>query len=337
MPSLRASAGVLLSVLVATRALGAQTRTLVQDSTVNNLVAAPGAPVTPPGRLGAVERVGTGRTHVVLIPGAGFGGAVYRPFADSMAAAFDVTVHLITLPGFGGTAPWALPATPYRDATWMRASEAAIVRYLDSLRIATASVIGHWIVGSQIALRLGLDHPQRVDRVVLLAGVAESYYKVGPDTRPWTLEQRASFADAMGTRWFRTVTYATWHDNNFMPYDYAVQPLRGMLLWRRASEPAVSTWVRYLLEFYATDVTIELPRLRVPVVRVEPALDDPGVFVDGQNTYLRDLLHESWSIADSLAPSIRRVVVSGARTFVMYDQPAEVMRILAGAGLPARR
>lgn len=315
----------------------AQDRTMVQDSTLDNLRVPSTAPVTQSDRLGAVHRVGHGPNHVVLIPGAGFGGEVFRPFADSLAAVLDATVHLITLAGFGGTPPWPLPSqgTPYAAGSWFGFATSGILRYLDSANVSTAAVVGHWIVGSQIALRLAIEHPTRFPRVALIAGVAESHF-AGPDPmKDWPIAKRHAFAEAMGSRWFRTVTERTWHDNNFMPYDYAVNPLRGTLLWRRAAEPALPTWIRYLLEFYAMDVTQDLGRLTVPLTLIQPGLDDDAYFVDSaRSDYMRDNLHRSWDGVDSLVKSFRRVVIPGARAFPTHDKPAETLKALREALAP---
>lgn len=323
-----------LALVVAAAELPAQARTLAQDSTRNNLAHPPGTPVTPPDELGPVARIGTGNRHVVFIAGAGFGGEVYRPFADSLAASLGATVHLVTLPGFGDVPPWPMPAagTPWQQATWLGNANRALVRYLATLGGARVAVVAHWIVASQVALQLAIEHPGRVSSVALLAGVAESHYPAPGGMQQMTLVERAAYAEAMGTRWFRTVTPQTWHDNNFMPYDYAVNPLVGTLLWRRAAEPSLATWIRYLLEFYATDITHDLGRLRVPVTVVQPGLDDPAYFVDpSRGDNMRTNLVDSWRGTEALSPSLRLVTVPGTRLFLTHDKPSETLQALRAA------
>jgi hypothetical protein len=36
----------------------------------------------------------------------------------------------------------------------------------------------------------------------------------------------------------------TWDDNNFLPGDYAVNPILGLRLWREAASPQVHVWIR---------------------------------------------------------------------------------------------
>jgi pimeloyl-ACP methyl ester carboxylesterase len=333
-PYMRSLALLALVLVPGAAELRAQTRTLTQDSSRNNLVQPPGLATTPPGELEPVLRVGSGGRPLVFLAGAGFGGDVYRPFADSLAAALDATVHLVTLPGFGEVPPWPVPAagTPWQAGTWMGYAGQAVARYLDAHGIARAAVVAHWIVASQVALRLAIEQPERVSAVALLSGVAESHYPPPGGMQQMTLAQRHSYAEAMGSRWFRTVTPQTWHDNNFMPYDYAVNPLTGTLLWRRAAEPALSTWIRYLLEFYAMDITHDLPRLRVPLTVVQPGLDDPAYFVDpSRGDYMRSNLIDSWRGTEALAPAVKFVTIAGARLFVTHDRPTETLRALRNA------
>jgi pimeloyl-ACP methyl ester carboxylesterase len=137
----------------------------------------------------------------------------------------------------------------------------------------------------------------------------------------WSAAQRAAFADGMGRGWFRTVTRETWDDNNFMSYDYAVNPRRGLFLWREAQTPTLSVWIRYLLEFYGTDVSAELPRLRVPVLVVQPGFDDSAFYIEEGRNYMRNLAIDSWRGAADRNSMIEIQSVPASRLFVMFDQP----------------
>lgn len=79
-----------------------------------------------------------------------------------------------------------------------------------------------------------------------------------------------------------------------MSYDDAVRPRRGPLLWREAQSPALSVWIRYLVEFHAIDLTLDLGKLRVPVLVLRPGFDDPDWYVEPGLTYMRSLTHDSW-------------------------------------------
>jgi len=88
--------------------LRCQTRLMVQDSTLNNLRHPPGLATAPVGTLGHVRKLGTGARTMLLIPGLGFGNDIWTEFKERRKA--DDTMYAITLPGFCGTPPPAMPA-----------------------------------------------------------------------------------------------------------------------------------------------------------------------------------------------------------------------------------
>jgi pimeloyl-ACP methyl ester carboxylesterase len=165
--------------------------------------------------------------------------------------------------------------------------------------------------------------------VVLAGGVLKSYYETVPGMRAWTAEERARYADGLGERWFKTVTRRTWDDNNFMSYDYAVNPRRGLFLWREAQAPLLSVWVRYLLEFYAVDLTPRLKDLQVPTLVVQPGFDDPEFHVEEGRNYMRNLCLDSWADVRGTNPRLEIVTIPHSRLFIMFDQPEVLDRELA--------
>jgi pimeloyl-ACP methyl ester carboxylesterase len=201
--------------------------------------------------------------------------------------------------------------------------------------------MAHWALATQIALQLALEHPDRVDAVILIGGVLKSYYESTPAMLAWTPEQRVRFADGMGQRWFRTVTRWTWDDNNFMSYDYAINPRRALWLWREAQGPSLPVWIRYLLEFYSIDPAARLKDLRVRTLVVQPGFDDPAFYIEPGMNYMRNLTLDSWRGAESLSDRLSFVRIAGARLFIMHDRPAEldgaIARFLERSQGPASR
>jgi pimeloyl-ACP methyl ester carboxylesterase len=310
--------------------LAGQTRSLAQDSTLDNLRHPPGTVTAADGTLGRVRVAGSGPRTMLLIPGIGFGDGVWDEFIERHRN--DYTMIAITLPGFGGTAPLAMPdsGVRYAQTPWTRSMLRAIEHLLDSAGVRRVTVVAHWALATQIALRLALDHPDRVEAVVLVGGVLKSYYENTPGMRDWTRDQRARVADGLAQRWFRTVTRRTWDDQNFMAYDYAVNPRRGLFLWREAAAPSLAVWIRYLLEFYAVDVSAELRDLRVPTLVVQPGFDDPAFYVEEGRNYMRNLCLDSWRGAAALSDRLRFVTIPGSRLFVMHDQPAALDSAITG-------
>jgi pimeloyl-ACP methyl ester carboxylesterase len=299
-------------------------RIMIQDPALNNLVDPPGSETAAPGTLGGVLREGTGERTMILVPGLGFGGGVFTEFMAAHAA--DYRMLAVTLPGFGGTAAPASPpeTTSFGEQTWTTAALGALERLMDAEGLEDAVVVGHWIGGTQIALRLAMARPHRVAAVVLLAGSARMT-TTDPERAAWisTPERRLVSVDKyMAPLWFKTVTRETWDDNNFLPSDYAVDPVRGLRLWREAASPKLHVWVRYLCEYNAQDICAQLGGLTVPTLLLEPGLE--GAAHDPENDYMRSFCHDSWDgCLGGDAPFTRRVIPN-SRACLWFDRPAEV-------------
>jgi pimeloyl-ACP methyl ester carboxylesterase len=315
-------------LIVTPTLLVAQTRSMAQDPALNNFQHPPGVQTGAAGTLGRVRKVGTGPRTMLLIPGLGFGDGIWTEFMERHRA--DYTMYAIALPGFGDTPPLPMPAegSRFADAAWTRSTIQAIERLLTTERIERVTVVAHWALASQIALQLALDHPDQIDAVILVSGVLKSYYSSTPRMMDWSPDQRARSTQEFGEKWFKTVTRHTWDDNNYMPWDYAINPLRGLFLWREAQAPLLSVWVRYLLEFYTFDQTSRLTDLRVPTLVVQPTFDDPAYYLDAGRNYMRDLCVDSWRGARDINSRLEFVTVPESRLFIIYDRPEALDRAL---------
>jgi pimeloyl-ACP methyl ester carboxylesterase len=329
--------GVGSFVLLAPTAPG-QARRMTQDPKLDNLQHAPGTSTAPPGTLGRVRKVGTGPRSMVLIAGMGFGDSIWNEFMDRRLATH--TMYAVTLPGFGGTAPLPMPVerARYAETAWIDSSVGALQELLVREDLRGVTVVAHWAVATQVALRLALAEPERVASVVLIAGALRATFPQQPASEQWTPEQRGQAMQVFADRWFKTVTRDTWDDNNYMPYDYAVNPRRGLFLWREAQAASVAVWVRYLLEYYAVDLRPRLPELRAPLLVVHPDFDDPGFYVeDPANNYMKDSTEGSWKGVAAVPNRLEFARVANSRLFVMYDKPDELDRVVDEFLARARR
>ncbi len=101
-------------------------------------------------------RMGEG-PPLILLHGLGESSVVW--FDNMAPLAASHTVYAVDLPGHGGTF----------KPLWDRPLEQSVqfmVDFMDALDISTASMLGN-SVGGLLALATGLQHPQRVDRLVL--------------------------------------------------------------------------------------------------------------------------------------------------------------------------
>lgn len=298
-------------------------RILEQDSSLNNLVDPRGYETGEPGTLGRVITRGDGPRPMILIPGLGFGGDVFEPLLERWSESF--TLHAVTLPGFGGTPapPSPPPGTSFGEQTWTDGALTGLERLVEAEELDDVVVVGHWLTGTQLALRLALAHPDRVSAVVLLAGSARwtSPDPSAPAEIP--LEDRVARVDrGLAPKWFRTVTRETWDDNNFLPGDYAANPVLGLRHWREAARPPLHVWVRYLCEFFAQDVTRELRGLEVPTLLLHPGLE--GAWVEPGADYLEAYTRRSWGRVAEDDPTVRARTIPNTRVILWADQPDAV-------------
>ncbi len=116
---------------------------------------------------------------VVMLHGFGSSLLTWEPWAVVLSA--DHRVIRYDLPGFGLTGPD--PTGDYSDAR----GERVLLAVLDRLAVARASLIGN-SMGGRLAWAFAADHPDRVDRLVLIApdGFASPGFDYGrkPDVGP---------------------------------------------------------------------------------------------------------------------------------------------------------
>lgn len=113
--------------------------------------------------LHVVELGPRGATPIVMLHGASSNLEVMRPLAERLAQ--DHRVILVDRPGHG----WSTRAS-FSDST-PEPQARMISQALDRLGIGSAVVVAHSWSGA-LALRIALDHPERVAGLVMLAPVA---------------------------------------------------------------------------------------------------------------------------------------------------------------------
>jgi pimeloyl-ACP methyl ester carboxylesterase len=299
---------------------------------LNNLAHAPGYRTSSLGTIPEVVRRGNGPVDLLLIPGWGFGAEVFENFMRANEGRYRMVA--VTLPGFAGTAapPMPPPGTSYGDATWTHAAEEAIARVIEREGLRKPIVLGHFIVGTQIAFRLGLDHPDLVGGLVIVGGEPMRYVPSRRDSTrktPMPREERVAGADRyVAPQWFKTVTKQTFDINNYAPPQYARDSVRAIELWRKSSAVPLPVMIRYLVEYMAMDLSDEFPRVSVPTRVLMPGFA-PEIFADPKQAYVKSLFFDSWENVRGKNALIALRVVPDSRIFITDDRPDAVLDAIA--------
>lgn len=291
---------------------------------IDNFVHAPGTVTSPLGQLGHVEKRGQGPINMILIAGNGFGWKTFETFM--MRNTKRYTMYAITLPGFDGTAPPPMPTdSDFSHKAWLDGVNQAIRRLIDESKIRRPVVVGHYLEGDYLALRLALDQPEKLGGVVVIAG-GPTRWSASP-AGPWapaTLEERRKSVQGRMAPFYKTVSRETWANGSFKPATYSRDPQRGKELWDQADRVPIPTKIRYLLEDIATDLSLELPNLKAPLLVVNPIPPDLS-----EEERTRRKQQNQWVATIPRLPTARIEFIDDAGAFVMDDQPETFDKLIA--------
>jgi len=304
----------------------AQERILELDPSRNNLVHGEGYAVSDSSGRGRVDCVGAGGQAVVLIPGLGFSGHVFDAITRTLDARF--TFCTVTLAGFGGTParPMPPPETSYADQTWIRSAVNELAAWIGQQSLGAPLIVGHMGVGTQVALRLAVDHPDAVRGVLLVSG--EPARPIGglglADVTPGA--RRMAVDASLAPDWFRTVTKATWDSNMWPAAIYTVDSTHASSWWDEVAQVPMPVMIRYLCEFLAHDGRQDLAVLKAPLWILEPGFSEAL----RDNTFTPYAVQFHQTVWDDVQTPARthRIRVEGAHLLIMEDRPDRVLDTL---------
>ena len=268
------------------------------DRSRNNISYPNGYVTATEGSAGRFDKVGSGRTPLVFIAGWGFSADVFKAFAQRDAQQY--TTLLVTLPGFGGTAGWPMPSDSVSHSTipWITRSADEVAKAMTTNGIKDAIVIGHFIIGTHVAMTVAQRYPERVRGLVIVGGELSRFWPSRADTTgrtPSTPAQRAASVDRfLVPQFFRYVTDSTWHANNYLPHTFSVDSASAAGLWREQAAVPLPIMIRYLSDFYATEFAPKLDSIRAPTLVLQPKFNEKSVTA---TPYLRTFFIDSWAPA----------------------------------------
>lgn len=246
-----------------------------------------------------VETMGQG-PGLVLLHGWGMHGGVWRSVCDALAARYRL--HLIDLPGMGHSAP----CTPYTLAQLAR----EVVAHLPA-----NAALGGWSFGGEVAMRLALDFPQRVQRLILIGSTpcfvnaADWQNGVAPEVfRAFAEQVAADYHPSMG-RFLGLQAFGGDSSRSQM------RALREQFAARPEPSPEVlQQALKVLLE---TDLREQLPHLTLPVH-----------IIHGNRDTLAPVAAAHWIAAH--LPQATLTVIPGASHAPFLSHPTAFVDALTG-------
>lgn len=267
------------AVATLTVCLGAVSSTVAQspisDPGIDNLRHPPNTSTAPLGTLGRVDRQGTGPVPMILLPGAAFGGSVWKDFMARNATAY--TMYAITPAGYENTMPPPWPEkNDFSDAIWTNALCDAVVKLIDQEKLKRPVIVGHHLMGDHYALRIALEHPEKVRAAVIVAGMPSMAIAAVGENRPGTpaktasLERRRQVVHGFFVPFYKSLTQRMWNAGTFQPRAFCRDAARASKLYEQQVSVPLPTQLRYFFEYECSDLEPALAKLQTPLLVVLP-------------------------------------------------------------------
>ena len=100
----------------------------------------------------------------------------------------------------------------------------------------------------------------------------------------------------------------------------SVDPARAQTAWDELESAPLEVKIRYLCEFWASDVTRGFDRLQVPVLALVPGFDEKFL-ADPANGFAKPAFLDSWETLVPKHPRLELAKIPNARMLVLDDQP----------------
>ena len=272
----------------------------------------------------AIAKSGGGKQTLILVPGMYSGATSFDSFIDRNQTQYKF--FLVTPPGINGTPSRAMPArgTSFSELTWTRSLERDILNLIRKEKLAKPIIVAERQPAAQAAIELAIEHPDQIGGVVLVGtNLVQSFFSPKDPTRktPLAFSDRGGFVDeSWAAKWFKYVTPETWKNGDLAKQLLSVDPVRAQTAWDELESAPLEIKVRYLCEFWASDVTRDFDKLKVPVLALVPGFDEKFL-ADPANGFANLAFLDSWETLVPKNPQLELVRIPNTRMLVLDDQP----------------
>jgi pimeloyl-ACP methyl ester carboxylesterase len=294
------------------------------DTSRNNLTLPAVYKTLPDNQRPAITKRGVGKQTLILVPGMYSGNRSFDGFISRNQSQYRF--FLITPPGLNGTRARAMPAigTSFGEMTWTRRLERDILDLIRREKLVKPVILAERQPAAQAAIELASEHPAEIGGVVLLATNLVQFFASPKDPgrrTPIAYADRGPFIDqSWAEKWFKYVTPETWKNGDLRQQLLSVDPARAQTAWDELESAPLEIKVRYLCEFWASDVTRRFDKLQIPVLALVPGFDEKFL-ADPANGFAKPSFLDSWETLVPKHPMLEIIKIPNARMLVLDDQP----------------
>jgi pimeloyl-ACP methyl ester carboxylesterase len=294
------------------------------DVSRNNLALPGGYEILPDNRPPAIAKKGHGKQTLILVPGMYSGNRSFDGFIARNQTQYKF--FLLTPPGLNGTPARSMPAvgTSFAEMTWTRRLEQDILDLIRREKLRKPLIVAERQPAAQAAIELASEHPAEIGGVVLVGTNLVQFFPSPKDPArktPITYADRRGFVDETWVaKWFKYVTPETWKNGDLRPQLLSADPAREQTAWDELESAPLEVKIRYLCEFWASDVTQSFEKLQVPVLALVPGFDEKFL-ADPANAFAKPAFLDSWETLVPKHPMLELVKIPNARMLVLDDQP----------------
>lgn len=293
------------------------------DVSRNNLALPKEYKTLPDNHAPAITKGGVGKQALILVPGMYSGKRSFDGFVARQQSQYKF--FLLTPPGLNGTPARATPAayTSFGELSWTRRLERDILDLINREKLNKPIIVAERQPGAQAAIELASEHPDRIAGVVLVGTNLVQFFAAPKDsTRKTSIAyaERSGFVDESWVgKWFKYVTPETWKNGDLGKQLLSVDPVRAQQAWDELEAVPLEIKIRYLCEFWASDVTRDFAKLKVPVLALVPGFDEKFL-ADPANGFAKPAFLDSWDTLVPKHPQLELVKIPNARMLVLDDQ-----------------
>ena len=278
-----------------------------------------------------IRKSGIGKQTLILVPGMYSGLTSFDGFIARNQKRYKF--YIVTPAGINGTPARVMPApgTSYGELTWTRELERDILDLIRREKMIKPVIVAERQPGAQAAIELAIKHPDHIGGVVLVAANLVQFF---PSPKDPTRKSPISFSDRLtsveegwAAKWFKYVTPETWRSGDLPAAMLSVDSVRAAQAWQELEAAPLPVKIRYLCEFWASDVTRDFNKLQVPVLAMVPAFDEKFL-AEPANGFAKTAFLDSWETLVPKHSMLEIQRIPDARLLLLDDQPSRTDEVI---------